>query len=158
MPKKKEPGKMPTTLAALIGYLSDPDRCIEYAAAARRPDGIVCPRCGVLDDHIYIRTRRMWECKGCRKQFSVKLGTIFEESRLGMDTWFAAIWMLINAKNGVSSCELARSLGITQKTAWFMLHRIRLIVHKGTIEKKLSGIVEVDETYIGGKARNMHKE
>ncbi len=100
----------------------------------------------------------MWECKGCHKQFSVKLGTIFEESRLGMDKWFAAIWMLLNAKNGISSCELARSLGVTQKTAWFMLHRIRLIVHNGTIEKKLSGIVEVDETYIGGKARNMHKD
>lgn len=158
MPKKKEPGPLPETLADLIIYLSDPDRCIQYAATARWPDGIVCPRCGLIEAHIYIRTRRMWECKGCRKQFSVKVGTIFEESRLGMEKWFAGIWMLLNAKNGISSCELSRSLGVTQKTAWFMLQRIRMIVHNGTIEKKLSGIVEVDETYIGGKARNMHKD
>jgi len=99
----------------------------------------------------------LWQCKGCKKQFSVKVGTIFEDSPIGMDKWLSAVWMLVNCKNGKSSYELARDLGVTQKTAWFMLHRLRLAMQTGTFEK-LSGEVEADETFIGGKARNMHKK
>src|ERR1700735_5468675 len=91
----------------------------------------------------------------CRKQFSAKVGTIFEDSPLGFDKWFPAMWLIVNAKNGISSYEIHRALGVTQKTAWFMLHRIRLAMQAGSIIK-LDGEVEVDETYIGGKARNMH--
>jgi transposase-like protein len=103
----------------------------------------------------FIKTRRIWECYGCKKQFSLKVGTIFEDSPLGLDKWMCAFWLLSNSKNGISSCELARSIGITQKSAWHMLHRIRTVMHDGSITK-LSGEVEADETFIGGKARNMH--
>lgn len=98
----------------------------------------------------------MWKGRACKKQFSVKVGTIFENSPIGLDKWLAAIWMIANCKNGVSSYEIHRSIGVTQKTAWFMMHRIRLAMQTGSFEK-LSGEVEVDETYIGGLARNMHK-
>jgi len=121
------------------------------------PDGkVVCPCCG--SDHIgEIRSRRMFQCKvkECRKQFSAKVGTIFEDSPLGLDRWFVAVWLIANAKNGISSHELGRALGVTQKTAWHMLHRIRLAMQTGTF-RKLKGEVEVDETAIGGKAGNMH--
>ena len=98
-----------------------------------------------------------WNCRGCRRQFSVKVGTIFEDSPISLGLWFAALWMLTNAKNGVSSCELARSLGVTQKTAFFMGHRLRLALQNGTLEK-MQGTVEVDESFVGGKAKNMHFE
>jgi transposase-like protein len=97
----------------------------------------------------------MWKCKTCKKQFSVKVGTIMEDSPIGLDKWLAAIWLIANCKNGISSYEISRALGITQKSAWFLLHRIRLAMQSGTFEK-LSGQVEADETFIGGKARNMH--
>src|SRR5204863_1415668 len=100
--------------------------------------------------------RRIWKCRDCGRQFSVKIGTIFEESPLGFDKWLPAFWMIVNAKNGISSCEIARALGVTQKTAWFMLHRIRLAVQDGSI-CGFAGNVEADETYIGGKARNRHR-
>jgi len=98
---------------------------------------------------------RRWHCRGCKGQFSVKAGTIFEESPLGFDKWLPAFWMIVNAKNGISSCEISRALGVTQKTAWFMLHRIRYAIQDGSL-CKFAGNVEVDETYIGGKARNMN--
>lgn len=126
--------------------------------SAKYPDGkITCPKCS-CDKVGVIRSRSMLQCKakGCRKQFSVKVGTIFEDSPLGLDKWFVAVWCIANAKNGISSCELARALEVTQKTAWFMLHRVRLAMKTGTF-KKLSGTVEVDETFIGGRAKNMHK-
>lgn len=107
-------------------------------------------------EHSYLSTRRLWKCKECKHQYSVKVGTIFEDSALGLDKWLPAIWLIANSKNGISSHELARSLGVTQKSAWFMLHRIRLAMQTGTFNK-LDGEVEVDETFIGGKARNMHK-
>src|SRR5439155_11211175 len=122
---------------------------------ARWPKGVICPTCGERRVR-YIPARRLWECreKHPRRQFSVKVGTIFEDSPLGLDQWFAAMWMLTNAKNGVSSYEVHRALGITQKSAWFMLHRIRAAMRSGTFEK-MAGRVEVDETYIGGAARFM---
>jgi len=116
---------------------------------------MVVMRCGTLDPY-YVKSRRIWKCRACAKQFSVKVGTIFEDSPIGLDKWLAAMWMIANAKNGISSYEIHRALGVTQKTAWFMLHRIRLALQAGSLDK-LSGEIEVDETYIGGKARNMHK-
>ena len=118
----------------------------------------MCPACGTVSEkHYYLKTRRVWKCRECKKQFSVKVGTIFEDSAIGLDKWLPDMWMVANSKNGVSSHEMARSLGVTRKTAWFMTHRIRLAMQAGSIEK-LSGQVEADETYVGGKARNMHKD
>ena len=147
--------KFPQTLQEAISYFSDPDQCFEYAVNLRWPDGkITCPRCG-SDQHSFISTRRLWFCKNCKRQFTMKVQTIFEDSPLGMDKWMAALWLLVNCKNGISSCEVARDLGVTQKTAWFMLHRLRLAMQTGSFGK-LGGEVEVDETFIGGKARYMH--
>jgi len=146
----------PTTLIEAINYFSNPDVCTEYVAKLRWSDGVTCPTCGSKDVR-YIKTRHIWECKNQhpKKQFSVKVGTIFEDSAISLTKWLAAIWVIANAKNGVSSYEIARSLGVTQKTAWFMMHRIRLAM--GTDNGKFSGTVEADETFIGGKSRNMHK-
>lgn len=147
----------PTTLMEAIKHFADPDVCLDYVAGLRWPNGVVCPTCGSTEPR-FISTRRLWECKEKhpRKQFSVKVGTIFEGSPVGLDKWIAAIWMLANAKNGVSSYEIARAIGVTQKTAWFMLARIRAAMEDGTFNL-MEGTVEADETYIGGKARNMHK-
>ena len=107
----------PETLQNAIVYFSDPDRCFEYALNLRWPDGKVsCPRCG-SEEHSFISTRRMWFCKGCKKQFTLKVGTIFEDSPLGWDKWLPAVWLIANSKNGISSHELGRALGVTQKTA-----------------------------------------
>jgi len=146
---------VPSTLQEAIVYFSDPDRCFQYALNLRWPNGVVsCPRCG-SEKHSFIKTRRVWFCSGCKKQFTLKVGTIFEDSPLGLDKWMCAFWMICNCKNGVSSCEIARTIGITQKSAWFMLHRIRKAMHED-VSGTLGGEVEVDETFIGGKARNMH--
>lgn len=146
---------LPTTLLEAIRYFSDPDVCVDFVAKLRWPDGPVCPRCGSVE-HSYLSTRRIWKCKGCKKQFSVKVGTIFEDSPLGLDKWLPAVWLAANSKNGISSHELGRALGTTQKSAWFMLHRIRLAMQMRSLDA-FHGEVEVDETFIGGKARNMHK-
>jgi transposase-like protein len=146
----------PTTLIEAVRYFSDIDICTEFVAKLRWPNGPVCPRCG-CGDYSYLTTRRLWKCKGCKRQYSVKVGTIFEDSPLGLDKWLPAVWLIANSKNGISSHELGRALGITQKSAWFVLHRIRLAMQTGTFQK-LDGAVEVDETFIGGKARNMHKD
>jgi transposase-like protein len=145
----------PKTLLEAVRYFSDLDVCNEYMKGIKWPNGtIVCPKCG--GDQIgEIKTRKMLRCKHCRKQFSYKVGTIFEDSPLGLDKWFVAVWCITNAKNGISSYELGRALGVTQKSAWHMLHRIRLAMHNET-PKRLSGTVEADETYIGGHAHNMH--
>lgn len=147
---------LPNTLQEAIIRFSDKDFCLNLAASMRWKDGIaVCPNCQ-SNETSFLSTRKIWKCKACKKQFSVKVGTIFEDSPLGLDKWFTAMWLIANAKNGISSYELGRALGFKQKTAWFVLHRIRLAMENGSIEK-LSGNVEVDETFIGGKAKNMHK-
>jgi transposase-like protein len=147
----------PKTLQAAIIYFSDYDRCREFLTDLRWPDGkVACPTCG--STHVvYLDKARVWKCYGKHSspKFSLKTGTIFEDSPLGLDKWLAALWLLVNAKNGISSCEIARSIGITQKSAWFMAHRLRFALHHGSFDK-LSGDVEADETFIGGKARNMH--
>jgi len=152
--------KPPTTLQQAIVYFSDPERAFVYAVNLRWPDKkIACPRCGGRE-HSFVKTRLLWFCKGCKKQFTVKVGTIFEDSALGLDKWMTAVWMLANCKNGISSHELARTLGITQKSAWFMLQRIRKALQDDFFGSKMGGggsEVEVDETFIGGKARNMHQ-
>ena len=148
----------PNTLQEAIIYFSDPARAFQCALNLRFPNGVVsCPRCG-SEKHSFIKTRRIWMCYGCNKQFSLKVRTIFEDSALGLDKWMCAYWLLCNSKNGISSCELARSIGVTQKSAWHMLHRIRKTLHEES-NLKLgggSGEIEADETFIGGKARNMH--
>jgi transposase-like protein len=144
----------PQSLIEAIRYFSDLDVCTDFVAKLRWPDGLVCPRCGSTE-YSYLTTRRLWKCKGCKKQYSVKLGTIFEDSPLGLDKWLPAIWLIANSKNGISSHELGRALDITQKSAWFMLHRIRLAMQTGSFSK-LGGEVEIDETYVGGKPANMH--
>ena len=148
--------RFPRSLQQAIRYFSDPDVCQDFVAQMRWPNGeAVCQRCGSLDAY-YVKTRRIWQCKGCKRQFSVKIGTIFERSPIGLDKWLTAVWLLTSAKNGISSYELHRAIEVTQKTAWFMMHRIRLAMHTGSFEK-MSGEVEVDETFIGGRARFMHK-
>lgn len=159
MPAKKERSSaLPTTLVEAIEYFSDLDVATEFVANLRWPDGPVCPDCG-MKEHSYLTTRRLWKCKNCKRQFSVKVGTIFEDSPIALNKWLAAIWEVANDKNGISSHELGRKIGVTQKTAWFMTHRIRLAMQTGSFEKyvdKFDGAVEVDETYIGGRARSMN--
>ena len=147
----------PTTLIEAVRHYSDLDVCNEYMVRIKWPDGIIrCPNCG-SDNVGRILTRKMLRCnaKGCGKQFSYKVGTIFEDSPLGLDKWFVAVWSITNAKNGISSCELARALGVTQKTGWFMLHRIRRAMQEKTF-RKIEGTIEGDETFVGGKAKFMH--
>lgn len=148
---------IPATLQDAILYFSDLDRCTEILAASRWPDGVKCPTCG-SDQVRFLATRRIWECKTKHslRQFSVKVGTVFEDSPIGLDKWFTAAWLIANCKNGISSHEMARDLGVTQKTAWFMDHRIRRAMQTGTFEK-VAGTFEADESFIGGLARNMHK-
>lgn len=144
----------PDTLLGAITYFSDIDVATQFVASLRWPDGITCPHCE-QKNVAYVASRRIWQCKECRKQFSVKVGSIFEDSAIQLSKWLPAMWMLVNCKNGVSSYELARSLGVTQKSAWFMLARLRLAIQAKSFNK-IDGDVEVDETYIGGKSRNMH--
>lgn len=147
----------PKTLTEAIRYFSDEDICLQFMVSLRWADGVVCPRCGSKDVS-FISTRRIWKCSvdHDHRQFSIKVGTVFEDSPISLTKWLPAMWLLVSCKNGISSYELHRALGVTQKTAWFMLHRIRLVMQTGTFEK-MSGQVEADETYIGGLARNMHK-
>ena len=147
----------PKTLAEAIVYFNDPDNALRYLAAKRWPNGVECPYCGAKEP-MFLATRRIWKCRAtkCRKQFSVKVGTVLNESPIGLDKWLTTMWMIANCKNGVSSYEMARDLGVTQKTAWFMLGRIREAMQDKSATK-LSGEVEVDESFIGGKARNMHR-
>ena len=147
----------PKTLLEAVRFFKNPQNCHDFMVSRRWPDGIVCPRCG--SEKVYFDTKgNRWECgtKHQKRTFSLKTGTIFEDSALGLDKWLPCVWLIANAKNGISSHEIARALGVTQKTAWFMLQRIRLAMQDENDGGKLGGDVEVDETYIGGKARNMH--
>jgi len=151
---------IPKTLIEAVRYFADLRVCHEYMRAIKWPDGnVTCPACG-NESVKEISTRPgtlKCNAKACQKQFSYKVGTIFESSPLGLDKWFVAVWSIANCKNGISSHELSRALGVTQKTAWFMLHRIREAMKTGTFQK-LKGPVEVDETYVGGAAKNMHAD
>ena len=148
----------PQTLIEAIRHFADPDVTLDTIVQLRWPNGVCCPTCGRADVR-FIKTRRIWECREAhpKRQFSAKIGTIFEDSPIDLGKWFAAIWMVANCKNGISSYEMHRALGVTQKTAWFMDHRIRLAMKTGAFVK-MSGEVEADETYIGGLAKNMHKD
>ena len=147
----------PKTLMEAVRFFSDEERTLQTMIEMRWPTGVHCPTCGRTDVR-FIATRKLWECKEKhpRKQFSAKVGTIFEDSPLGLDKWFVAVWSVANCKNGISSYELARAIGVTQKSAWHMLHRIRLAMQTGSFIK-FGGEVEADETFIGGNASNMHK-
>ena len=118
---------LPKTLIDAVKFFADPDNCREYLVARRWPNGVACPVCG--SKAVYFDTSRNgWECKTRhpKRKFSLKTGTIFEDSPLGLDKWLPAVWLIANCKNGISSYEIHRAIGVTQKTAWFMLHRIRL--------------------------------
>jgi transposase-like protein len=149
----------PKTLQQAILYFANPDNCLNWVVALRWPDGVECPTCGRKDAK-FLANQRKWQCKSIHhhRQFSVKVGTIFEDSPISLDKWLVAVWMIGNCKNGVSSYEIGRAIGVTQKSAWFMLQRIRLAMQRRSLMKLggIGGEVEVDETFIGGKARNMH--
>src|SRR5438876_7535824 len=148
---------VPETLLEAVSYFSNPENAFQFFVTVRWPNGVRCPRCG-SDKVTFIENARVWKCRTphAKQKFSAKVGTIFEDSPIGLDKWLPAMWLAANCKNGVSSYELHRALGVTQKTAWFMLQRIRLAMQDGSIEK-MKGRVEADETFIGGLARNMHK-
>jgi transposase-like protein len=149
---------LPNTLQEAIIYFANSENCNQFLADLRWQDGKPrCPHCG-SDNVTYLVSVNRYKCYGKhpKAQFSLKVGTIFEDSPIGLDKWLCALWLIVNCKNGISSCEMARDLGITQKSAWFLDHRIRFALHQGSFEKMLSGEVEADETFIGGKARNMH--
>jgi transposase-like protein len=148
----------PTTLQEAILYFADPVNCREYLVARRWPKGVTCPRCGSRNV-LFMEKYNRWHCREKHEapQFTLKTGTVMEDSPIGLDKWLMAMWMVVNCKNGVSSYEIHRALGVTQKTAWFLDHRIRLMLGDEYASGKLGGEVEADETFIGGKARNMHK-
>ena len=148
----------PKTLQEAIVYFADQDNCLKYLAAKRWPSGkVICPTCGG-DSVIFLAKQKRWKCrvKHTQQQFSVKVGTVMEDSPIGLDKWLMAMWQIVNSKNGISSYEVHRAIGVTQKTAWFLDHRIRFALGMEPSPEQLSGEVEVDETFIGGKARNMH--
>lgn len=151
----------PRTLQEAIKHFANPANALAYMVSLRWPNGVVCPTCGRKDAR-FLANQGKWQCKSVhtKRQFSAKVGTIFEDSPISLEKWLTAVWMLTNCKNGISSYEVARAIGVTQKSAWFMMHRIRLAMQSGSL-MKLGGsgkIVEVDETFIGGLSRNMHKE
>lgn len=150
----------PKTLQEALIYFVDPKHCRDYLVARRWPNGVTCPRCG-SDKVAFLDKYNRWQCNAkshANRQFTSKTGTIFEDSPLGLDKWLAAMWLIVNCKNGISSYEVGRDLGVSQKSAWHMLHRIRLAMQDDLSGGMLAGEVEVDETFIGGKARNMHAD
>src|SRR5216683_1085458 len=152
----------PKTLQQAVIYFANPENCLQFMVKVRWPDGVViCPTCG-REDVVFLKNQNKWQCKSvhAKRQFSAKVGTIFEDSPIKLDKWLVAIWMIANCKNGVSSYEVGRALGVTQKSAWFMLHRIRLAMQARSL-MKMGGSgsqIEVDETFIGGAARFMHRD
>ena len=148
------------TLSDAIRYFADEQVCIDTVATMRWPDGPQCPACLMPDirQH-WLKNQRRWQCRDCGKQYSVKVNTIFEDSPIKLDKWMTAMWLLANCKNGISSYEIGRDIGVTQKSAWFMLQRIRLAMKNKSVLKLgfQGGPVEMDETLVGGKLKNMHK-
>lgn len=152
---------VPKTLLECSRYFAgDPAIAVEFLAAMRWKDGVVCQHCGSKAAHSYLKTRRIWKCRECKKQFSVKAGTVFEDSPIPLDKWMMVVWLVVNCKNGVSSWEIHRDLKVTQKTAWFMLHRVRLALknESGFLLGGEGSEVEVDESFVGGKVINMHRD
>jgi transposase-like protein len=149
----------PKTLLEAVQHFKSEENCIRHLAAERWPDGIAkCPTCG--SDRVgYLENQKRWQCSNRhpKRQFSIKVGTIMEDSPIGLDKWLPVLWLIANCRNGISSWEIHRALGVTQKTAWFMLHRVRLAMQDDLTGGMLGGEVEVDESYIGGKIRFMHK-
>ncbi len=154
---------MPKTLTEAIRYYSDAQTCIDAVAAMKWLDGKpVCPKCGTVEGerkHYWLDTQKRWKCYSCRKQFSVKVDTPFEDSPLALEVWLIALWMLCNCRNGVSSYEIGRATGIAQKSAWFVLQRLRLVLKetKPVMMGETGTPVEMDECFIGGKPKNMHR-
>ena len=158
MPENVE---FPKSLLQATRYFADPEKCVQFVAQMRWPQGVTCPHCGSKAVS-YLKSRRIWKCmaKECHKQFSVKTFSVFEDSPIALDKWLVAVWMVVNCKNGISSYEIARDLKVTQKTAWFMLHRIRLAMRSGSMFKfggPDGGPVEVDEAFIGPNPQKMHR-
>src|ERR1039458_2911268 len=159
----------PKTLLEAIKYFTSPDNCLRYLVTKRWPQGVTCPTCG-CQDVIFLANQRRWKCRNQhpQRQFSVKVGTVMEDSPIGLDKWLTAMWQIVNCKNGISSYEVAKAIGVTQKSAWFMDHRIRLALSLqqkgfGPSRKKMGdggqgGAVEVDESFVGGKLKNMHRD
>ena len=150
---------LPETLTEAVLWYDDYQHCHDTLVAMRWPNGVTCPHCG-SDRVTYMPKYRRWRCHAGHpaSQFSLRTGTILESSRIPLSKWLTAIWLIVNSRNGISSHELHRALGVTQKTAWFIGHRVRLMIQQGSFDKLLEGEVEVDETFIGGKARNMHAD
>jgi transposase-like protein len=150
---------MPKTLLEAVRHFSNPENCREFMVARRWPNGVTCPQCG-SKSVCFDKGRNGWECKTRhpKRKFTLKTGTIFEDSPIGFEKWLPVVWMIANAKNGISSHEVARAIGVTQKTAWFMLQRIRLAMQDDSGGGQIGGEVEIDETYIGGAARFMHAD
>jgi transposase-like protein len=151
---------LPKSLFEAIRYFADTDVCVDFLPSMRWPDGPTCPHCAGKKVS-YLSTRRIWKCmaKDCHKQFSVKTGTIFEDSPISLDKWLTTVWLVVNCKNGISSYEIARDVQVTQKSAWFMLHRIRLALTSGDWGKmggNEGGPIEVDETFVGPNPSKMH--
>src|SRR5580692_11124694 len=147
------------TLADAIRYFSDEQVCIDTVSALKWLNGPECPKCQAkADRQHWLKTQKRWQCRDCGKQFSVKVGTIFEDSAIRLDKWLTAMWLLANCKNGISSYEIGRSVGVTQKSAWFMLQRIRLAMKNKSVLKmgNTGGPVEADEAFIGGNPQRMH--
>jgi transposase-like protein len=147
----------PKTFIEAVKYFADEQVCIDSFAGMRWPNGVTCPHCEAATPY-WLETQKRWKCRKCRKQFSVKAGSVFEDSPIALSKWLPALWLLVNCKNGISSHEIARDLGVTQKTAWFMLQRLRLVL-AGHADVKMggNGPIEIDETFVGGKLKNMHK-
>src|SRR5882724_7217361 len=142
--------RTPKTLVQAIRYFKDPQTCIDFLAAIRWPKGVTCPTCG--NEKVgYLENQKRWQCskKHSKRQFSVKVNTVFEDSAIGLDKWLPAMWLIVSCKNGISSYELARGIGVTQQTGWFMLQRLRLALQRGSFAK-FDGQIEADETFIGG--------
>jgi transposase-like protein len=149
----------PQTLTDAVRYYSNEQTCIDLLASLRWPDGqVICTACGEVGNTIWLANQKRWKCRGCKKQFSIKVGTIMEDSPIGLDKWMVAFWMLANCRNGVSSYEIMRAIGVTQKSTWHMLHRIRLaMTDLATGKLGAATPIEIDETFVGGKVKNMHK-